>query len=69
VPIEQSQLTPSCLEGWEQAVEDIKQHLNLGQAAATEVELQVDCGFIAARTRAKSVALRQLQAEMSMSDD
>ena len=69
VPIEQSQLTPSCLERWEQAVADVKQHLNLGLSDAAEEEAKVDCGFVAARTRAKTVALRQLQAEMRMSDD
>ena len=58
VPIEQSQLTPSCLDAWDQAVLDIKQHLNPAAADAAEEEVRVNCGFSAARTGAKGVAVR-----------
>ena len=68
MPIEQSQLSPSYLEGWDQAVVDIKQHLNPTSADAAEEEQKVNFKFSDARNNARGVAVRQLQFEMSMSE-
>ena len=68
VPIEQSQLSPSYLEGWDQAVVDIKQHLNPASADAAEEEQKVNFKFSEARNNASGMAVRQLQFEVSMSE-